>query len=208
MVGLQRHPMKMILNGWCQQWPHSFCFWRCGRTMEISPRMSLPPQAQVYGKVDDKLPPPCNSFSFVGSDAPSRPRTVARKASLISRPAVKEPPLRPIERKKRLAYQEFAEKYDGQRCLSASAAAVTDGLGSRPVIVENVASNWSATKDWSRKRFANAYRNEMLVLTVTQSGLNKREVMVAPVKELNYYAQNASVGRRSSPVSMHRRAGL
>merc|ERR1712166_366112 len=158
MVGLQRRPMKMILNGWCQQWPHSFCFWRCGRTMETSPRTSLPHQAQVYGKVDDKLPlSPCNSFCFAGSDAPSRPRTVARKASLISRPAVKEPPLRPIERKKRLTYQEFAEKYDGQR----------------PVIVENVASNWSATKDWSRKRFANAYRNEMLVLTVTQSGLNK-----------------------------------
>lgn len=162
-------------NGWSTKTSH-----------EDDPKWLVPAVASLilflalwadHGNLAEDVAATSGASVWQGSDAPSRPRTVARKASLISRPALKEPPLRPIERKKRLAYQEFAEKYDGQR----------------PVIVENVASNWSATKDWSRKRFANAYRNEMLVLTVTQSGLNKREVMVAPVKELNYYAQNASV---------------
>jgi len=162
-------------NGWSTKTSH-----------EDDPKWLVPAVASLilflalwadHGNLAEDVAATSGASVWQGSDAPSRPRTVARKASLISRPAVKEPPLRPIERKKRLTYQEFAEKYDGQR----------------PVIVENVASNWSATKDWSRKRFANAYRNEMLVLTVTQSGLNKREVMVAPVKELNYYAQNASV---------------
>eukprot|EP00658_Telonema_sp_P-2_P003894 TRINITY_DN11456_c0_g1_i4.p1 TRINITY_DN11456_c0_g1~~TRINITY_DN11456_c0_g1_i4.p1 ORF type:complete len:384 (-),score=50.82 TRINITY_DN11456_c0_g1_i4:694-1845(-) len=63
--------------------------------------------------------------------------------------------------------------------------------GQRPLLIED-AVDWRGMKDWSRKRFADTYGEEMLVLTTTQGGLSKREVMVAPVVELNKYAQNTS----------------
>lgn len=73
-------------------------------------------------------------------------------------------------------WKEFSKTYDGHS----------------PVLVQG-AVEWPAMTEWSRKRFTSAYREEMLVLTVTRKGLHNREVMVAPVHDLNFYQQNTSV---------------
>eukprot|EP00656_Telonema_subtile_P058586 TRINITY_DN9966_c0_g1_i3.p1 TRINITY_DN9966_c0_g1~~TRINITY_DN9966_c0_g1_i3.p1 ORF type:complete len:470 (-),score=88.79 TRINITY_DN9966_c0_g1_i3:347-1756(-) len=78
-------------------------------------------------------------------------------------------------RKSASEFRELADQFDGHR----------------PVLVTG-AVQWPALKEWSRESFAETYPDEMLVLTATRGGLHKREVMVAPVKDLNYHVQNTS----------------
>jgi hypothetical protein len=80
-----------------------------------------------------------------------------------------------VDRRTSLTFADFSKKYD---CI-------------KPVLIAGAMKGWGAMK-WSRRMFVEKYGNELMALAMTKGGLNKREVYVMPVKELDGQMANGS----------------
>jgi len=80
-----------------------------------------------------------------------------------------------VDRRSSLSFADFSKTYD---CI-------------KPVLISGAMKGWGAMK-WSRQMFVEKYGHELMALAMTKGGLNKREVYVMPVKELNGQMANGS----------------